>query len=275
MNAPDLNTPSTPARKPVAILVAEDSPVNRALALKQLEKLGYAPQGVADGAEALAAIERAAFDIILMDCNMPEVSGYEATWQIREAEKKQAAAAAGPPRRVYIIAMTADAEADSRAKCRDAGMDDFVNKPVQLPELEAALQRALADRVTQQALDEVIDPVAIAALRQLRMPQQADPLAELIDLFLREAPGHLDILGQSVTSTAAEAVARALRAASALTGSASNLGARNLAALADELVQAIRTGYLADSLPLVDKARQEFERVRLALNKIKGEATGP
>ena len=270
MNTP-ASTPASAAPKAVRILVAEDSPVNQMLALKQLEKLGWAADAVADGAEVLAAVGRGRYDVILMDCSMPEMSGYEATWQIREAEKKQPEAS-NPARPTYIIAMTANSQADSREKCLDAGMDDFINKPVQLPELEAALHRAMADRAAQQALDSVIDPVVIASLRQLRMPQRADPLAELIDLFLREAPAQLDAMEKSVTSTGVEAVSRACSAATALKGGAGNLGARNLAALADEMVQAINTGYLSVSLPLVQKARIEFERAREALIRIKAEA---
>jgi CheY-like chemotaxis protein/HPt (histidine-containing phosphotransfer) domain-containing protein len=254
----------------VRILVAEDSPVNRTLALKQLEKLGYPSDAVADGTEAVAAAGRGPYDIILMDCSMPEMSGYEATWQIREAEKRQAQAS-GTTHHAYIIAMTANSEADSREKCLTAGMDDFINKPVQLPELEAALHRALADRAVQQALDAVIDPVVIAGLRQLRMPEKADPLAELIDMFLREAPAQLDVMGKSVASTDADALSRALSAATALKGSAANLGARNLAALADEFVQASKTGYLSMSLPLVRKAQGALEQARIALGKIKAE----
>lgn len=268
MNTPETRNDGTTAPKTIRVLVAEDSPVNRALALKQLEKLGYAADAVTDGSQALAAMRRNSYDIILMDCNMPEMNGYEATWQIRDGERKQAEAS-GAASHAYIIAMTANSEADSREKCLNAGMDDFINKPVQLAELEAALHRALVDRSAQQALDDVIDPVVIAGLRQLRMPDKADPLAELIDMFLREAGSQLDTMRKSATSTDVEAMSRALSAATALKGSAGNLGARNLSALADEIVQAINTGYLSESLPLVEKTRNEFERVCDALGKIK------
>src|ERR1041385_306512 len=154
----DTENSQASARKPVRILVAEDSPLNLQAALKQLEKLGYQGDAATDGTQALEALGRTAYDIILMDCQMPEMSGYEATWQIREQEK-QRATDAGPAAHVYIIAMTANIQADNREKCRQAGMDDFIVKPVQLPELEAALHRALADRATQQALEAVIDPV--------------------------------------------------------------------------------------------------------------------
>jgi len=262
--------PQGRARKPVRILVAEDSPLNLQVALKQLEKLGYQADAAADGTQALEAVGRTAYDVILMDCQMPEMSGYEATWQIREQEKQQAADAATA--HVYIIAMTANTEADNREKCRQAGMDDFIVKPVQLPELEAVLHRALADRATQQALEEVIDPIVIAGLRQLRIPGKPDPLVELIDLFLQEAPAQLDTIRQAVNTSETTAMARVIGASTALKGSADNLGARNLAALCEEIEQTAKTGLLADAAPVLDKATAEFARVRDTLDKIKSDA---
>src|SRR6516165_874934 len=167
------------AGKPVRILVAEDSPLNQQVALKQLEKLGYQADAVSDGAQVLEALARTSYAVILMDCQMPEMSGYEATWQIRERER-QAAQGSGSAPHVYIIAMTANTRADTREKCQAAGMDDFIDKPVQLPALEAALQRALASSPAQRALAEVIDLVVIAGLRQLRTPGKSDPLVDLI-----------------------------------------------------------------------------------------------
>jgi DNA-binding response OmpR family regulator len=202
---------------------------------------------------------------------MPEMTGYEATWQIRDREKRQAQAG-GVGQRIHIIAMTANTEADSREKCLSAGMDDFINKPVQLPELDAALHRALADRAAQQGLEEVIDPIIVASLRQLRLPGRPDPLVELIDLFLQEAPAKLDLLEQAIVRNDLESLARILDAATGLMGSAGNLGARGLAALADEIVQAAKTGLLADAVPVLARARQEYARVREALGKIRAQA---
>jgi CheY-like chemotaxis protein len=269
--AMDTENPEAPARKPVRILVAEDSPLNLQVALKQLEKLGYQGDAATDGTQALEALGRTAYDIILMDCQMPEMSGYEATWQIREQEKQRATDPATAAH-VYIIAMTANTEADNREKCQQAGMDDFIVKPVQLPELEAALHRGLADRATQQALEEVIDPVVIAGLRQLRIPGKPDPLAELIDLFFQEAPAQLDTMRQAIAKSDMTAMARIIGVATALKGSAGNLGARGLAALCDEVEQAAKAGFLADAAPVLDKATAEFERVRDTLDKVKNEA---
>lgn len=265
---PNIDNSGAAARKPVRILVAEDSPLNQQVALMQLEKLGYIADAVANGAQVLEAIKRTDYDIILMDCKMPEMSGYEATWQIREREKQQAKQT-GTARHVYIIAMTANAAVDNREKCLAAGMDDFIDKPVQLPELEAALHRGLADRATQQAIEEVIDPVVVAGLRQLRMPDKPDPLAELIDLFMQEAPRDLAAIEQAVVKNDISSLARIIEAASSLKGSATNLGARNLAALCDEIEQTARNWSLADVRPLLQRASEELAKAGEALNKIK------
>ena len=262
MNTSD-HSPS-PAAKAVRILIAEDSPLNQQVALKQLEKLGYAADVVADGDQAVDAHNRNPYDIILMDCQMPSMSGYEATWQIRHQETES-----NSPKRVHIIAMTANTQTDNREKCAAAGMDGFINKPVLLTELEVALLHALADRAATQEIDAVIDPVAIASLHQLRTPGKPDPLGELIDLFLREAPGHLAAMGDAVARNDMASLSRTISAATALKGSSENLGARNLAALCDEIELTAKTWMLTDVQPLIQRAQQEFTRVQAALEKIK------
>ena len=261
------DNPQATKPKPVRILVAEDSPLNQQVALKQLEKLGYAADAVADGEQALAAHARTPYDILLMDCQMPGISGYEATWQIRNREQ-ELAGDAEVGKRVYIIAMTANTQADNREKCTSAGMDGFINKPVLLAELEVALTHALADQSTRE-MESVIDPMIIAGLHQLRTLGKPDPLAELIDLFLREAPTELDIMSDAVAKNDLSSLSRTISAVAALKGSAGNLGARNLAALCDEIEQTAKTWMLSDVPPLIDRAREEFSRVRVALEMIK------
>lgn len=265
---PDTDNSQAPAPRTVRILVAEDSPLNRQIALKQLEKLGYEADGVGDGTEVMEALLRTPYGIILMDCQMPEMSGYEATFRIRETEKTEAGET-DKPRHVYIIAMTANSEADNRDKCVEAGMDDYINKPVELPELEAAVHRGLADRASQKAIEEVIDPVVIAGLRQLRMPGKPDPLAEIIDLFLQEAPAQLKALQNAASQNDYTSLARTISAATSLKGSAGNLGARKLAALCDEIEQTAKNWSLAETLPLIERAWQELNRAQGALEKIK------
>jgi CheY-like chemotaxis protein len=116
------------------ILVAEDNTVNQRVAILQLRKLGYAADAVANGAEAIAALSSIPYDLVLMDCQMPEVDGFEATRRIRSMRG----------RRIPIVAMTANALSGDRENCLAAGMDDYVSKPVKTADMESTLQKWLA-----------------------------------------------------------------------------------------------------------------------------------
>ena len=118
------------------ILVVEDNIVNQMVAVRMLEKLGYDVDVAADGLEAIAAVERRGYFAVLMDCQMPDMDGFEATRRLRERER-------GQGRRLPIIAMTANAMQGDKEICLDAGMDDYVAKPVCLEDLQAALDRYL------------------------------------------------------------------------------------------------------------------------------------
>jgi PAS domain S-box-containing protein len=133
--------PAVPYHAPpkLRILLAEDNQVNQRVALGQLHKLGHAAHAVANGVEVLRALEEISYDLIFMDCQMPEMDGYETARTIRRQEQKAAPGAARP--HVHIIAMTANAMQGDREKCLAAGMDDYVTKPVHLPDLQAALER--------------------------------------------------------------------------------------------------------------------------------------
>jgi len=135
---------ASPASKP-RLLLAEDNLVNQKVALAQLGKLGYRADVVRDGQEALDALEGGAYDVILMDCQMPGVDGLEATRRIRQAELSNAGNGASA-RHVHIIALTANAMPGDREECLRAGMDDYLSKPFRLDALEAALNRARWDR---------------------------------------------------------------------------------------------------------------------------------
>ncbi|MBN2170894.1 MAG: response regulator [Candidatus Krumholzibacteriota bacterium] len=127
-------------RRPQKILLAEDNPVNQILAIRLLEKQGHEVQVVANGAEAIAALERERFDLVLMDVQMPEMDGLEATLRIREPDAKVL------DREIPIIALTAHAMKGDRERCINAGMDDYVAKPLHAKSLFAAIELWTARR---------------------------------------------------------------------------------------------------------------------------------
>lgn len=130
------HTEAMAATRLAKILLVEDNPVNQMVALRLLSMLGYQADTAADGGEALDAIEMVDYDLLLMDCEMPNMDGYQATAAIRQLES-----ATGRRRR--IIAMTANAMAGDREKCLEAGMDDYLAKPIQLETLQSLLERSL------------------------------------------------------------------------------------------------------------------------------------
>src|SRR5918999_1691106 len=160
-------------RPRLRLLVAEDNSVNQKVAVAMLEKLGYDAEIAVNGVEAVERVGGKDFAAILMDCQMPEMDGYEATAAIRRLELRKDSG------RIPIIAMTAAAMEGDREKCLAAGMDDYISKPVRLPELYAVLQRWTSDSrpspaaekpQTPEVSDEVaahIDPVRISELREL------------------------------------------------------------------------------------------------------------
>lgn len=125
-------------RRPFKILLAEDNPVNRKVALLMLKRIGYRADTVLDGLEAVETLERRPYDIVLMDVQMPELDGVEATRRIRSE--------LDPDRQPFIIAMTAHAINGDRERYLDAGMDAYVSKPIRIEELEAALDQVPLDR---------------------------------------------------------------------------------------------------------------------------------
>jgi CheY-like chemotaxis protein len=123
------------SQRRLRVLLAEDNPINQKVAAKMLTKLGYRADVVSDGREALEAVRRIPYDVILMDCQMPEMDGYEAARQIRLLEHDQSR------KPVHIIAMTASAMQGDREACIAAGMNDSLSKPVRIGELRDVLQR--------------------------------------------------------------------------------------------------------------------------------------
>jgi len=129
--------------RPLRILVAEDNPVNQKVALGLLKKIGHFAEAVADGKQAIETLARQPYDIVFMDCQMPEMNGYEATDAIRRKE--------GLGRHTWIIALTANTMAGDREACMAAGMDDYVAKPIRSDALAASISRCPHNDAPSQA----------------------------------------------------------------------------------------------------------------------------
>ena len=267
--APDRSTAPLPLR--LRVLLAEDNPVNQKIALRQLRKLGCTADAVANGNEVVDAVQRIPYDVVIMDCQMPELDGYEATRRIRQLESALAASGRPP---LHIIAMTANALDGDREACLAAGMDDYVSKPVHPANLEAALRQVPhrhsppppSSRATPSnpAEEPVLDPSIFAGLRALQEPGEPDAVAELADLFLADAPARL----HAIRAAVAQADAQRLREAShGIKGSASNLGARRLAGVCLKIETAARQGDLTAAAHLLDRLDDEFGRVRFVLEQ--------
>jgi CheY-like chemotaxis protein/HPt (histidine-containing phosphotransfer) domain-containing protein len=251
----------------VRVLVAEDNVVNQKIALRQLKKLGYSADAVANGLEAVDAVGRIPYDIVLMDCQMPELDGYEATRRIRQLEESEPRPGRPP---VYVIAMTANALEGNRESCMGVGMNDFVSKPVRLPELQAVLRRAvvslgngrrvlLGEEVEKKMQAEnAIDPGALAALRALAEPGESGMLEELLGLFLRDAPARLDGMEAAIEGNNSE---KLRDNAHNLKGMASNLGARRLAEDSGSLEEMGRAGQLTGANQVLARIRVEYDLV--------------
>jgi CheY-like chemotaxis protein/HPt (histidine-containing phosphotransfer) domain-containing protein len=284
--------PSLPApgllaeRLPLDILLAEDVAVNQKFALLALEEMGYRADVAANGLEVLAALERRAYDVILMDVQMPEMDGLEATRRIRQiwAEKDlRGFENLGGLQHPYIIAMTANALQGDREMCLEAGMDDYVSKPVYLDELRAAVERAGQNRkaedgrwrmgnrqgkaeTTQSSIlhakrpSSVLDPAVLEKL--LKRPTGR----ELISSYLTEAAEMLDALRQAMVRQDAMAVAQA---AHSLRGSSSYVGAQAVVTLSGELEQVGRWGVVNDeAAEILARLEEALQQTRHALTPV-------
>jgi len=263
-----MNAEQSPSNAP-RVLLAEDNPVNQAVCRAMLERLGAAVQVVGDGEEAVRAFEAGGIDLILMDCQMPRMDGYQATGVIREREK-----AAGAGRRVAIVALTAHAMQGDREKCLAAGMDDYLSKPFRQAELASVVARwtdAAGREVPAQggsaAAGPHLDAGVLAALRELGSGAEGEALvANLAGLFLEDAPERL----RAARAAAAAGDAAGLRAAvHTLKSSAASMGALRLSELAHALERDARDALPPEALARLAEMEAEFEATKPELERLR------
>ena len=233
------------------VLVAEDNSVNQKVAAAMLKRLGYQVDLVANGREAVEALERVPYAAVLMDCQMPEMNGYEATMAIRRRE--------GPGRHVPIVALTASAVKGDEERCIAAGMDAYVTKPVTVADLGAVLEGLITPPGGAEA--DVLD---VATLDELRNVYEGGSslLAELAHVFVQTAPVDIaDLRGALVR----EDYPGAASAAHRLRGSCAAVGATRMGHLAEQFEAAATAGQ-PDCLPMqVEEIERSLHDVRDAL----------
>jgi CheY-like chemotaxis protein len=260
------------------LLLAEDNPANQTVAQMLLAKMGHAVDIASNGREALAHLSQHPYDAILMDCQMPVLDGYETTRRIRAGMEP------GVNPRLPIIALTAYAMPDDRRKCLDAGMDDYVAKPVRARELREALLRCglmkgesalpLAERaptLVQTAAEEkaVADILDVSLLENMRvLPGRRGPslLPELVEAFVREEPARMADLLRLTEAHDGTALARV---AHTMAGSCASVGAKHMRAAALALEHAAQTGTWRDVPTRIAAVHNAWAQVRAALIRLK------
>jgi CheY-like chemotaxis protein/HPt (histidine-containing phosphotransfer) domain-containing protein len=260
---PETEPPDPPAAgSGPCVLVAEDNPVNRKVVIQQLQKLGCQTHAVTTGQEALGCLDSAAYDVILMDCQMPEMDGYEAARRIREREQSRT-----PPGHVPIIAITANAMQGDRDRCLAAGMDDYITKPIRPETLKSTLERWVPSyRPVQPADPEGQRPNPIpntgAPADMDRLLEFSDhdeaSLRELLTLYLTQTREQLDRIRAAIQGNAPRNVERL---AHSCAGSSATCGMHPILAPLRALELLAGTGRLEGALPLHNQISGEFQRI--------------
>ncbi len=255
-------TPGAPA-EPLRILLAEDNAINQKVAVAQLRKLGYSPDVVGNGLEALETAQPNRYDVILMDCQMPQMDGYESSRQIRQREKAENS------KPVYIIAMTANAMQGDREKCLEAQMNDYLSKPVKVTDLRAALERSQAgsaidtteEEDTSLLLAETVGGEALLDVERLEAAANDDPkvVQELVELYFAQAKDLMNGLRAAINSDSPKDVDHF---AHKLVGASLACGMSAMVLPLRELEKRGKEGKLGDAETLFDRASRHLELTR-------------
>jgi two-component system, sensor histidine kinase and response regulator len=266
--------PSLPVIR-ARVLVAEDNVANQKVAVRLLEKLGCRVDVAATGAEAVLLLRLLSYDLVFMDCQMPEMNGYEATREIRRQK--------GLNRKVPIVAMTANAMSGDREECLAAGMDDYIAKPIELEQIVEMLQRwvrsagesdrgkpapsrvetAPAVPPTPPSTPAAVNAEALDRLRELSDGDALSFLKDLLGTYQNDTTQRLTVLRAACAAADAGGLRRA---AHAIKGSSLNVGALHLADLCQQVELLAESGALDAIAGLVTQIGQEFERVKAALD---------
>ena len=253
------------------ILLAEDNITNQLVAVSILEKLGHRVDVAANGLEAVAAVRSMPYDLILMDCQMPEMDGFEATRRIRSGDAGQAC------RSIPIIAMTARAMQGDREKCVEAGMDDYLPKPIDTAALFDTLNRWLSKEggagiATDDArCDNGSRPVLNLAEIRDRLMNNDDLVMKVIGIFVQDTPKRLLALKESLESGN---MSNATLESHSIKGAASTVSAERVREAALEMEKACRAGVDADKvMSMLPSLERELEELKLFVGNMRRAAS--
>ena len=248
------------------VLLVEDSPVNVEVATCMLEGMGCRVDTACNGAVALEAIARKKYDVVLMDCQMPVMDGYEATWRHREMERAPSGEEAdGTLReRLTIIGVTAHAMKEDRQVCLDAGMDDYLTKPFSMNKLGEVLSRWLPPSITSapvasSAVPNCIDPGCLTAIRTLQRPGKPDILKMVIGLYFDDALLQIETMRSGYFAGDAAAIKGASHR---LKSGSANLGVFWVAENCKELEGICREGELPADTSLIASIEEGYFEAR-------------
>jgi two-component system sensor histidine kinase/response regulator len=259
-------TAGTPAAAPPTdraaaprILLVEDNPVNREVAVAMLENLGCAIDTAENGRVAVEAVNAGTYDAVLMDCQMPTMDGLTATSEIRQREQTSDAP------RLPIIALTANAMEGDRERCLAAGMDDFLSKPFTQQQLATLLRRWLALRALPEPERRDMSRIPLidsAVLRNIAALAKPALLNSMIELYLQHSPSLIDAIETAAANMQPDALSQAVHT---LKSSTSNLGGARLAMVAKECEVLVREGGITQAAPVVLRIRKEYQDFCAAL----------
>jgi signal transduction histidine kinase/CheY-like chemotaxis protein/HPt (histidine-containing phosphotransfer) domain-containing protein len=246
------------APRRLQVLVAEDNPVNEAVIVRVLEKMGHAPTMAHNGREAVSLASNGKFDLVFMDVQMPEMDGLAATAAIRESEKRSGT-------HLPIFAMTAHAMKGDREQCLAAGMDGYMTKPVRFSEIQQTLETVTAER-------RAAAPPAVAsswdrAAALDRVEGDEELLQDICRIFLEESPKLMSRLQQAIAEENAEGVSQA---AHSLKGESGYLGATNVSQMAKQLETMGRDCELSQAATVFGQLQKEVASLSAGMQQAMG-----
>jgi len=250
------------AKNNIRLLLAEDNSTNQKVILRILDNLGYRADAVANGKEALEALDMVPYDLVLMDIQMPELDGFETTEAIRRRETVSG-------RHLPIIAMTAHAMKGDREKCLAAGMDDYISKPLYPKDLKGVIQRALSGLPPRKEAAE--EQLGLMSKRVFdrddlmrRIGCDEDILEEILQGFIDDYSVHLEKLQQALSDRNSDTTQRLVHL---MKGAAANMSANPLRELVSRMETVLMKGEISHAAALLKQIKKEFDDFKAYVTK--------